>query len=126
MIAGLARFALIGALSLAIGLHWFFLQSIAWTGMLVKYSAQSSLSEAVARTFDGEHPCSLCHIVQQGKASEKKTSFQPVTPKFHLFLVVAAARSRPAAARFDYVSWRVAFPARLDSPPTPPPRFALV
>lgn len=126
MIAGLARVAIIGALCLAIGLHWFLLQSIAWTGMLVKYSARSSLTEAVARTFDGEHPCSLCHLVQQGKASEKQPGFQPATPKFSLFLVAAAARFRPAATGFEYAAWRAGFPTRADSPPAPPPRLALV
>ncbi|MCC6234859.1 MAG: hypothetical protein IT580_19610, partial [Verrucomicrobiales bacterium] len=48
------------ALVLATGLHWAVLQGVAWTGMLVTYSRDASLAEAVSRTLDGEHPCALC------------------------------------------------------------------
>lgn len=126
MIASFARAATIAALCLAIGLHWFLLQSVAWSAMLVQYSTRSSLSEAVAKTFDGAHPCSLCLAMQKGKSSEKKSDLQPLTPKFHLFIVAVSARVHPAAASFSYPVSRALFFTRGESPPVPPPRFALV
>lgn len=59
-------------LVLSLGLHWALLQSVAWTGMLIRFSAQGSFMDAVAMTFDGEHPCSLCKVVTQGRAGEKQ------------------------------------------------------
>lgn len=45
------------------------LQCVAWAGMLVNYSQQGTVAEAVEMTFDGEHPCKLCLAIQ---GSEKK------------------------------------------------------
>ena len=59
-------------LVLFLGLHWALLQAVAWTGMLINYSRDASLTEAVTKTFDGEHPCKLCNAIKQGRAEEKK------------------------------------------------------
>lgn len=58
-------------LTLSLGLHWALLQTVAWTGMLVRYSREGSLAEAIAKTFDGRHPCSLCKVVAQSKAEQR-------------------------------------------------------
>ncbi len=94
--------------------------------MLVKYSARTSLTEAIAKTFDGEHPCALCLAVQKAKGSEKKSDLQPVAPKFNLFLVRASSPFVPTAQPFRYFPHRGIVCTRSDSPPVPPPRFALV
>jgi hypothetical protein len=70
------RIVTIGALCCAIGLHWVALQSFAWTSMLIEYSKRAPLCQAIAQTFDGAHPCSLCHFVNKGKSSEKKSDLQ--------------------------------------------------
>src|SRR5437588_11570426 len=61
------------ALASSIGLHWTFLQAVAWAGMIVSYSQEAPLGEAVVKTFDGQHPCKLCRQIAQGKQSEKKS-----------------------------------------------------
>src|SRR5580700_9922471 len=62
------------------GAHWGALQSVAWTRMLAENLHTVSFTEAVARTFDGQHPCSICKIIANGKKSEKKAEFpQPLT-----------------------------------------------
>lgn len=66
-------------LVLTLGLHWAVLQTVAWTGMLVAYSAEVGLREGVSRTFDGQHPCPLCKAIQKGRAEEKQQSQH--TPK---------------------------------------------
>jgi hypothetical protein len=110
------------ALCASLGLHWFALQSVAWTIMIVEYSKQAPLRAAISQTFDGQHPCSLCHAVQKGKT--KKSDLQLVTPKLdlicsakpiHLFPPTKfRARKNPS---FDVF-------LRNESPPVPPPRIA--
>ena len=59
VIARFPRFLIVLALAGSIGLHWAFLQSVAWDGMVISYSEDAPLSEALAKTFDGRHPCFL-------------------------------------------------------------------
>jgi len=79
------------ALACSIGLHWALLQSLAWAGMVVSYSQEATLKEALIKTFDGRHPCSLCKEIAKGKHSDKKSEaplqpnkleFLSATPRF--------------------------------------------
>jgi hypothetical protein len=84
------RFAhalVIVALIAATGSHWAVLQAVAWSTMLADNLRTSSLTEAVQRTFDGRHPCSLCKKISSGKESEKKAEF-PVQLKKLEFISV--------------------------------------
>lgn len=54
------------------GAHWVILQSIAWMGMMVQNIQKETLQDAVSKTFDGEHPCKMCVVIEQGKKSEGK------------------------------------------------------
>jgi hypothetical protein len=119
-----ARVLLIAALCSAIGLHWCALQSIAWTAMLVQYSKDASLTKAFAQTFDGDHPCSLCHALQTGKNSEKKADVQTVA-KLDFFCSRRPADAAPAFRRAHYTTITDSICTRADSPLTPPPRTAL-
>ena len=60
------------ALLQILGSHWAFLQTGAWIGMVVQYSQQVGLKAGLAQTFDGEHPCSVCKAIQDGKKQEQK------------------------------------------------------
>jgi hypothetical protein len=117
------RIATISALCCAIGLHWIALQSIAWTTMIVSYAKQQSVCIAIVQTFDGAHPCSLCHAVSKGKTSEKKSDLQALTPKFDLICVARAIRVLPLFAPFDYGTCSFSLSEIRHSPPVPPPRF---
>ena len=112
------------ALAGSIGLHWAFLQSLAWTTMLVDNLTTHSLGAALERTFDGKHLCPLCKAIAEGKKSEKKSD--PLLPlkKFEaLSQSVAFALSPPAS--FPPVEAPNAFLETLaHAPPTPPPRAA--
>ncbi len=66
-------------LVLTLGLHWTVLQTVAWTGMIVAYSAEAGWREGLSRTFDGQHPCPLCKAIQKGRAEEQQQS--PSTSK---------------------------------------------
>jgi hypothetical protein len=58
--ARLCKLAVVSALVVTLGAHWALLQTVAWVGMIITYSQETTLAEAVEMTFDGEHPCRLC------------------------------------------------------------------
>jgi hypothetical protein len=117
-----ARMATIFALCCAIGLHWIALQSLAWTTMIIDYSMRAPLRQAITQTFDGAHPCSLCHAVNKGKNSEKKSDLQLATPKIDMICGPRAIRLVPPFRRFDYASVDFSFFDIGQSPLVPPPR----
>ena len=118
----LGRILTIFALCCAIGLQWIALQSLAWTTMLMDYSKRAPLCQAIARTFDGAHPCSLCHIVATGKASEKKSDVQSSVPKIDIICVARVIRLISPVALFEYALRDFCVSEIEHSPPVPPPR----
>ena len=109
-----------------LGAHWALLQTVAWTTMLADNLRTHSLSESVARTFDGKYPCPLCKAIAAGKKSEKKSEFTLQTQK----LEFPPAKQNPvlfAPSQFELLplvnSFADSFAAK---PPTPPPRAAHV
>jgi hypothetical protein len=113
------------ALFLLAGGHWGAMQTLAWSGMLWNYTqADGSLLSGVKKTFDGEHPCTMCDSIKTAKEKEQS---KPVTlvsakkieslpapmraalplPDCRAFVFPAAADVRPAA--------------RADAPPVPVP-----
>ena len=119
----IGRIVTIGALCCAIGLHWVALQSFAWTSMLIEYSKRGPLCQAIAQTFDGAHPCSLCHIVATGKASEKKTEIQSPAPKIDIICITRVIQLISPVALFDYTLHDFSVSEIDHSPPVPPPRL---
>lgn len=76
MLRKLGLVLMVLAVLAASGTHWMVFQSIAWTTMLADNLQTTSLSQAIARTFDGKHPCCLCKEIAKSKQSEKKTDLQ--------------------------------------------------
>jgi hypothetical protein len=116
------RIAMIFALCCAIGLHWIALQSLAWTTMMIDYSKRAPLRQAITETFDGAHPCSLCHAVNHGKNSEKKSDLQSPAPKIDMIYTACAIRLIPPFKLFEYASADFSFSDIGKPPPVPPPR----
>ena len=53
------------------GGHWGALQTVAWAGMLWNYTqSDGSLLSGVKKTFDGEHPCTMCDSIKTAKEKE--------------------------------------------------------
>lgn len=59
-------------LVLAIGGHWAVLQSFAWARMIVAYSRDRPMTEAIRMTFDGNHPCPLCKQIAKARQEERR------------------------------------------------------
>jgi len=112
----------ITALACSLGLHWAFFQSVAWVGMVVSYSKDASLTEALVKTFDGKHPCALCQEIARGKQSEKKSAPVPAGKRLEFLYsgtgFVFAAPSRGWETRWPEVSQC----SLARTPPVPPPR----
>jgi hypothetical protein len=123
VIVRLSRFFIVLALAGSIGLHWAFLQSVAWVGMVISYSESAPLSEALAKTFDGRHPCSLCKEIAHGKAADKKPEYRPEWKKFEFSYSAAVSFVFRAPAHFWQMRPLETTAERLNSaPPFPPPR----
>lgn len=106
------------------GGHWAVLQTFAWARMLVAYSAQNSLAEAVEMTFDGRHPCPMCLKIEKARKQERRQPMTVELRKLELFYESRAAQERWATC------WRdsgTPFLSDLhldfiEAPPRPPPR----
>jgi hypothetical protein len=106
--------------------HWVVLQSVAWTRMFVSFSHSGDVTQAIVKTFDGQHRCELCKSIEQGSANEKKHDVRVVVAKLILFHQISPV----VLMRCDRESERHArnFSAgtRTSMPLTPPPRAGLV
>jgi len=112
------------------GGHWGALQTVAWTGMLWTYTQEDgSLLSGVKKTFDGEHPCTMCDSIKTAKSQE---STKPVTvvssKKIEAFSPPLRAALPPRDCReFVFAPWAgLRGPLRADAPPVPVPIVGLV
>ena len=110
------------------GVLWVALQTAAWTGMLVTRSQQTTVSEAVRTTFDGEHPCSMCEALAKAKEveqqQEKDTVLADALAKLSFVSPARIQVPAPTLAGITFVeNARLACP-RKSAPPSPPPRGA--
>lgn len=110
------------------------LQVVAWSRMIVDYSAQDGVLEGAKKTFDGKHPCSLCTAIVDGKKTESEEDKAPLTKlgKFDLLAKVFLPIEKkeliaPTPTEVIQVAG-AAFLAhnggRGETPPVPPPRSA--
>lgn len=121
-------FLFFGCLHLVGGPHSI-LQVYAWANMILDYSQETTISQAVTDTFSGEKPCSLCKKLEAVKDSEPEREpiatttaklFQDLFPPSH------ASLKDPFSAPFPHPGFApIALPASTPSsgPPSPPPRF---
>ena len=47
------------------GIHLAVMQGVAYSGMLLEFSKESSFTESVKRTVSGQEPCKLCCAIQK-------------------------------------------------------------
>lgn len=123
-LSGWARLFLVMGLIASLGWHRGVLQSVAWVGMVVQYSQDASMAEAFEKTFDGQHPCRLCLTLREHQNSDPDSEAQRVS---------GVPKLDPA---HPWQAFELEFPpsvtgisgglflaqARLEPPPTPPPR----
>jgi len=93
--------------------------------MLVANARHAPLGEAVAKTFDGAHPCDLCQAVASGKKSERKSEVLPAVGKMDLICTLRTLNWLPPWISYEYPRLSSTIPELFQSPPVPPPRALL-
>ena len=120
------RYATALVLALALGLQWGAFQTIAWTGMIIANARTAPLATAVARTFDGRHPCPMCKAVEQARDQQQQNPKSQLKPGRELDSGLAwepvtfdlACACEPLPVSHPTSS------TRRDEPPKPRPRTA--
>jgi hypothetical protein len=120
----LSKITLVLSLVCVVGGHWALLQSLAWVGMTINFSRTDSLDVAIEKTFDGQHPCNLCHFVAEGKKSERTKEVVKVETKLDLISSPCFNLPTPTEHSIELSVFLVSGCIRLDAPPSPPPRLA--
>jgi hypothetical protein len=92
--------------------------------MTVGFSRTEPLTTALQKTFDGQHPCGLCKLVDQGRKAERKAEMQKSQTKLDLFCERIADPSSEPLPFCAPLSIPILPDARSESPPVPPPRLA--
>lgn len=108
------------------------LQVVAWSQMLASYTAEKGLVKGIEETFDGEHGCSMCKLIEEGQENERRDN--PALPT-RLELII---KTFPAAnvttlsfrhTETEQTTSTFAAPLHMKSqwssaPDAPPPRLA--
>ncbi len=93
--------------------------------MVVSFSQTESLSVALQKTFDGEHPCKMCKIVKQGrKAEQEKPATLKLETKLDLFFDAQSTTVYAPYFLSKVTRLSSAPPLRQDPPRLRPPIFA--
>jgi hypothetical protein len=105
--------------------HLAVLQVVAWTGMLVENIQDGDLETAIAKTFDGAHPCGLCEAIDgaaqaAGDEDEQVPSVQVLDLK--LLPLDRFALLPPAPVRLGVEGGDFLSVTRAMLPAVPPPR----
>ena len=124
MLRRIEQWLVVVLLVIVIGAHWAVLQSAAWAGMFVTYSRGTTVQEAWTKTFDGKHPCKLCHFVKTGQATEKKQELLKVEIKLEFTLTADTALFLTPKPVRHFTPAAECAEARANEPLLPPPRVA--
>jgi hypothetical protein len=60
------------------------LQTIAWIRMAVTYSQDDGVGAGIAKTFDGQHMCSLCKAIAKKREGDQKDQGDVLLNKIYL------------------------------------------
>jgi hypothetical protein len=93
--------------------------------MVISYSEHSTLTEALVKTFDGRHPCSLCKRIAQSNQTEKKPEYSNELQKFEFSYAPVAFVFRAPSLYWNMPRRDFAAESLNFTPPSPPPRILL-
>lgn len=122
MLVRFGRGLVVVALCCSLGGQWFGLQSIAWATMLVKYSQNCPIKQAIAQTFDGDHPCDMCKHISKSREKERKPEAQTNLAKADLICVTGRFWLLPPFKVFRYSNLCLSSEHLSRRPLLPPPR----
>ncbi|MFN2426729.1 MAG: hypothetical protein ABR587_09835 [Candidatus Binatia bacterium] len=116
------------AVFLISGGHWMVLQSVAWSRMFAANARTDTLVLAVAKTFDSEHRCGMCHQIQRGRENEQRptTAIAANSASPRVWMMLPACPQAGSILSYRAIAL-LAEPTRdihAEAPPDPPPRTA--
>ena len=124
-------FLVLGCLQL-VGGPYALPQAYAWANMLVSYSQETSVTQAVTDTFSGEKPCCLCKTIATEKKRDSERSGEPAplppgSAKYgkELYPTEIATLTPPRASPYlspDFAALAAAISQPPSGPAAPPPR----
>src|SRR5215469_7825191 len=108
-----------------LGGHWAILQTAAWVGMVIEYSANDGLQVGLSKTFDGAHPCELCKTIAKNKGTEKKHA-----APFESGKLIVVSHAQVSILYHPTQFWRLcpseeAAHSFSRTPPVPPPKVVV-
>lgn len=106
------------------GGQWMLLQSAAWIHMVRDYSQTESLCQAFSKTFDGNHPCPLCRLIEKEKAAQNSQKVAPTIQKYS-FLPIPFALLEITLFSKPNLFYNHPPPHKLFSEPLSPPPEAI-
>ena len=112
------------SLFMAIGGPLALLQGVAWVTMVHDFSKSGSLSQAVEKTFDGQHPCPLCQKLAKARAAEEKAPVSVKIDKKAEVFIATSGSDLPLPVVNPMIYGPVPFvlmPERFIAPPVPVP-----
>jgi hypothetical protein len=74
------------ALFLTTGGHLAILQGVAWTNMVRDFAKTESIGTALEKTFDGQHPCTLCKKITESGSGKKDDALASAKSKLGEYL----------------------------------------
>ncbi len=126
------RLVLVLVAALSMGLHYAVVQMVGWVNMTVEYSRTAPLSEALAMTFDGKHPCELCKLVEKELKNSDQDDKRAPEKKMELKLppvICWTDAIRLLGRSYRPCTWAKQDDragSRRDRPPLPPPRGSTI
>ena len=112
------------SLFMALGGPLALLQGVAWVTMVHDFSKSGSLSQAVEKTFDGQHPCPLCQKLAKARAAEEKAPVSVKIDKKAEVFIATSGSDLPLPVVNPMIYGPVPFvlmPERFIAPPVPVP-----
>jgi hypothetical protein len=109
------------------------IQVFAWGKMIVDYSAEKGFVEGVKDTFDGQHPCELCHSIAKAEEEKSESQETPLLPDLrklelkNILPTECLTARKPISSKFlppAFAEPGSSLPLARKSPDTPPPRLA--
>jgi len=102
------------------------MQVAAWSGMLVSYSRDNSIAEAIEMTFGGERPCEMCCAIEKAQTTSSNQSNPEALQGSYTrdicgLLAIAFSLISPAFTLQHYEPGQYPGPQSLIFPPPNPP-----
>ncbi|MFA6318752.1 MAG: hypothetical protein WC943_15190 [Elusimicrobiota bacterium] len=117
------RLTLVASLLYASGAHWLVLQSVAWTRMVIAAARTGSTAQALATTFDGRHPCEMCHRIQEGAQSQQQEKSLAPELRLEPCLPSSTGQLQPLRPLWKAADPQPPAPSAWTAIETPPPRL---